>query len=81
MTLADDVVTLQNRLAEAHRAKARAEGARDQAQAAAEHARAELLNGFGVQSTEAAEHLLIELRGELEALTEQISTKLDEIGV
>jgi hypothetical protein len=77
----DDVVALQNRLAEAHRAKARAEGARDQAQQAADAALTELKRDFGVDSTTQAEALLGELATELDQLTESISAKLDEIGV
>jgi hypothetical protein len=81
MTLAEDVVTLQARLAEAHRAKARAEGARDNAQAAADTARAELERDFGVATVEQAEAMLADLRDELAALTTAISAQLDKIGV
>jgi hypothetical protein len=81
MTLAEDVVTLQNRLAAAQREASRAEGAHDAAKLAAENARNDLLNDFNVDSVDAAEALLDELRTDLEHIVEQISAALDRIGV
>lgn len=81
MTLAEDVVALQARLADAQRARARAEGARDAAQAALDNAKQELNQDFGVDTIGQAETLLDQLRDELAALVEQISAKLDQIGV
>lgn len=81
MTLAEDVTAIQSRLADAERTRARAEGQRDAAQSALDNARDELKRDFGVDSAEAAERLLTELRAELVDIVALISAKLDEIGV
>jgi len=81
MSLAEDVAALQTRLAEAQRASARAEGARDNAQAVLNTARAQMKEQFGVDNPEQAEELLERLREELSRLVSAISARLDEIGV
>jgi hypothetical protein len=81
MTLMEDVAALQDRVAEAQRSKARAEGVRDSAQVAYDKARQELADDFGVHSLQAAEDLLADLRAQLADLVQQISGKLDEIGI
>lgn len=77
MNLAGDVTALQSRLAEAHRVRARAEGAREAAQHALDKARTELAEEFGVKTAEEAEQLLAELRVQLERLVAQITRQLD----
>lgn len=81
MTLAEDVVALQQRLANAQREHSRAEGARDAAQAAYDSANAELRRDYGVSTVEEAAVRLAELRRELEATIADISAKLDQIGI
>lgn len=81
MTLAEDVATLQQRLADAERQRARAEGARDSAQASYQAARDELKKNFGVDTAEEAGALLATLRDELAVIVADLSAKLDEIGV
>lgn len=81
MTLMEDVATLQARIEKGRRDRARAEGARDAAQAAADNARAELKRDFDVDDIEQAEELLIHLRGELAELTAEMDAHLGEIGV
>lgn len=81
MTLAEQVVDLQTRIATAQRDRARAEGARDVALAAADTARAELKNTFGVTTVDEAHRLLTSLRTELETVTAEITAALDEIGL
>lgn len=81
MTLAEDVAALQQRLADAERQRARAEGARDSAKAAYDNARAELKRDFGVESVDEAGALLAQLRDELAVIVADLSAKLDEIGV
>lgn len=81
MSLHDDVAEVQARITAAQRDKARAEGTRDAAQAAADRARDELLHDFGVTTVEQAELLLSGLRDELVQMTAEISAKLDQIGV
>lgn len=81
MSLKDDIVALQARVTAAQRDRARAEGARDAAKAAADNAREELLRDFGVESVEDAEKTLFLLREQLTQLTAEISAKLDQIGV
>jgi hypothetical protein len=81
MSLADDVTNLQERIAEAQRQRARAEGTRDAAANALDNAMAELRDQFGVTTVEDAEVLQGRLRLELEHLIHQINTKLDQIGV
>lgn len=81
MTLMEDVVALQARIDKGRRDRARAEGARDAAQAAADNAYAQLKHDFDVDSIEQAEQLLIRLREQLAELTAQMDQKLTEIGV
>lgn len=81
MTLMEQVSALQERLAEAQRDRARAEGARDSALKAARDARAELNQQFGVDSLDEAENLLTDLRSELERIVAELTAKLDQIGV
>lgn len=81
MTLMEEVAALQDRLTDAQRARARAEGARDTAQAAADAARQELNRDFGVETIEQAETMLAELRDELAGIADQIRDRLDQIGV
>jgi len=81
MTLMEEVAALQDRVAEAQRSRARAEGARESAQASLHRALVELEQEFGVTSPEEAQELLSELKDELERTTAQITRKLDEIGV
>lgn len=81
MTLMDDVAKLQQRLADAQRERARAEGAYATAQAIAEQARAELKRDFEVDTVADAETLLETLREELALLVSQLTEELDRIGV
>jgi hypothetical protein len=81
MTLMEDVAALQARIEKGRRDRARAEGARDAAQAAADNARAELKRDFDVDTVEQAEELLIHLRNELAELTAEMDAHLGEIGV
>lgn len=81
MTLAEDVVALQDRLRDAERQRVRAEGARDAAKTAYDTARADLKREFGVETVDEAAALLTELREELAVLVADLSAKLDEIGV
>jgi hypothetical protein len=81
MTLAEDVVALQEKLRAAERDRVRAEGARDSAKASYDTARDELKREFGVETVEEAATLLTQLREELAGIVADISTKLDEIGV
>lgn len=81
MTLMEQVADLQNRISAAQRERARAEGARDAAQAAAETARAELHRDFGVSTVEEANTLLTQLRADLEATTAEVAAALDKIGL
>lgn len=81
MTLMDDVAKLQQRLADAQRERARAEGAYATAQAIAEQARAELKRDFEVDTVADAETLLQTMREELALLVSQLTEELDRIGV
>jgi hypothetical protein len=81
MTLAEDVATLQERLRAAERERVRAEGARDSAKAAYDAAREELKKQFGVETVEEATALLVQFKSELGSIVEDLSVKLDEIGV
>lgn len=81
MTLAEDVAAIQERLRTAERDRVRAEGARDSAKAAYDSAREELKKQFGVETAEDANALLVQLKSELGSLVEDLSAKLDEIGV
>jgi len=81
VTLAEDVVALQQRLATAQRERSRAEGARDAAQAAYDNAHAELHRDYDVSTIEEAAARLTDLRRELEATVADISAKLDQIGI
>lgn len=81
MTLAEEINTLQARLATAQRERDRAEGARDTAQAALDRAFAELKTDFDVENSEQADELLTRLRAELTVLVADINAKLDQIGL
>lgn len=81
MTLAEDVVALQTRLADAERQRARAEGARDSAKAAYTSARTELTQNFGVNTVDEATTLLEQLRSDLAVIVADMTTKLDQIGI
>ncbi len=81
MSLMENVVALQTRIADANRERIRAEVAHDAAKQAAERARTALFDEFGVRSVEQAEQLLTEMRDELTALHQQISDQLDQIGI
>lgn len=81
MTLAEEVVALQARLADAERARARAEGARDNAQTILDSALAELKEQFDVDDPEQAAALLVQMREQLTYLVASICERLDQIGV
>lgn len=80
MTLMDDVATLQARVADAHRAQARAAGALDNAKATLDAAREDLKRDFGVTTVEQATALLAELTAELQNLADQVAAQLDQTG-
>jgi hypothetical protein len=81
MTLMEDVARLQERLTEASKARARAEGARESAQLALERAHADLRREFNVPDERAAAELLADLNDKLTTLVADIKAKLAEIGV
>jgi hypothetical protein len=81
MSSMQDIAQIQNRVTDAQRARARAEGARDAAQADYEAALAELETTYQIESVEEAVHLLARLRTELDQLARDITAKLDEIGI
>lgn len=76
-----DVNDLERRLTLAHRAKARADGAREAAEASAATIRAEMKRDFGVDTVEDAEKLLAQWQTRLDELTKHITDKLDEMGL
>ncbi len=81
MSLADEFLELQRRVTKAQNARARAEGAREAAQAAYDEALAELAREYNVTTVEAATALLDSLRQELEAIVKTLTACLDEVGV
>lgn len=78
-TFGEDIVALQKRLADAQRARARAEGAREAAQQAYDRARTDLLDRFGCADIAQAEQLLASLRADIDTLTATLTETLDRI--
>jgi uncharacterized protein involved in exopolysaccharide biosynthesis len=81
MNVMDEVAKLQQRLADAQRQRARAEGAYTTAKAIMEQARADLKRDFGVDSVGEAEELMDTMRQEIADLVAEISAELDRIGI
>ncbi len=80
MDITERIADLQTRLEDAEKARLRAEGSRDAAQASAELAATELRQTFGIVSAEQAQDMLDQLRRELEEIIAQITKALDEAG-
>lgn len=77
----EQISTLQDRIADAQRQRARAEGARAVAQADLDATMDDLRREYQVTDLEAATLLLEQMRAELDQIAADITTTLDEIGV
>lgn len=75
------VADIRRRLAEATRARVRAEADRDAAQATAEAARRQLADEFGVSSVTEATAMLSALESDLAVQLDALHAALDEIGM
>lgn len=75
------VADIRRRLAEATRARVRAEADRDAAQATAEAARRQLADEFGVSSVAEATAMLSALESDLAVQLDALHAALDEIGM
>lgn len=75
------VLAVRSRIAAAQRARSRAEMERDAAQAAADKARKQLADEFGVSSVEDAQAMLRTLQDELGQAVTDLRSQLDDIGV
>lgn len=75
------VADIKNRLEVAQRARGRAEGEQDAARSAADTARRQLAEEFGVTSVDDARALLDSLTTQLTDQIERIRAALDEIGM
>lgn len=75
------IAAIKTRLANAQRAKLRAEAEQAAAQTAADNARRQLADEFGVTSVDDAKAMLAGLESDLAAQLEQIRAALDEAGL
>lgn len=80
-TLDAHLANIRTRLAAAQRARGRAEQERDAAEAAAEAARHQLAEEFGVHGAAQAKARLAELEAELHHQLDELRTALEQIGV
>jgi hypothetical protein len=81
MSRMEDIVALQSRIADAERARIRAEANREAAEQAAARVREELHRDFGVTTREGAQQRLAQLTEELDTIAADIARQLDQIGL
>lgn len=81
MNSLEKISALQDRIVDAQRQRARAEGARAVAQADLDATMDDLRREYQVTDLEAATLLLEQMRAEIDQITADITAALDEIGV
>lgn len=81
MNSIESISQLQDRIADAHRARARAEGARDAALADLNQIKQEMADEYGVHNNQQAITVLADMREQVNQLAADITATLDEIGI